>query len=40
LKPLPIHLVRHLESELKLLGPKVKMIDPDRFLTEIAEEAP
>jgi hypothetical protein len=29
-----------LESELTNLGPKVKMMDPERFLNEIAEEAP
>jgi hypothetical protein len=29
-----------LEAELVQLGPKVKMVDPERFLSEIAEEAP
>jgi hypothetical protein len=28
------------EAELTQLGPKVKMVDPERFLNEIAEEAP
>jgi hypothetical protein len=29
-----------LEAELDQLGTKIKMVDPGRFLTEIAEEAP
>ena len=29
-----------LDAELTQLGPKVKMVDPERFFSEIAEEAP